>query len=195
VLAPIESVSDGFKVPRLLRNQGIRHGSALAGQALYTAGGAITARGLHLSRTQTSVKRRKSSVVTKQQAKTAERMGGQKYNPSKYDYRPERSSSAQRWLKRRYNPKPTRVPKGTLHIRAGSTMMVAGRLLPVLAVGYLAYGLLPADRQEALTETPIGYGGSLRERVEAPIDFGVQAYTGAKIGYALGSNLLEAFSS
>ena len=134
ILAPIESASDGFKVPSLLRNQGIRHGSALAGQALYTAGGAITARGLSLSRSQTSVKRRKSSVVTKQQARTAERMGGQKYNPSKYDYRPERSSSAQRWLKRRYKPKPTRVPRGTLHIRAGSTMMVAGRILPVLGV-------------------------------------------------------------
>jgi hypothetical protein len=69
-------------------------------------------------------------------------------------------------------------------------MMVAGRLLPVLGVAYVGYGLLPADRQEALTETPIGYGGSLRERVEAPIDFGVQVYTGAKIGYALGSHLL-----
>ena len=194
MLAPIESVSDGFKVPRLLRNQGIRHGSAYAGQALYTAGGAITARGLHLSRTQTNVKRRKSSVVTRQQARTAERMGGQKYNPSKYDYRPERSSSAQRWLKRRYNPKPTRVPRGTLHIRAGSTMMVAGRLIPVLAVGYIAYELLPESQKSKILDTDVGGGGSLRERVEGPISFGVDVYKGAELGYALGKGLLGAFS-
>ena len=171
----------------------------MAGQALYTAGGAITARGLHLSRTQTSVKRRKSSVVTRKQARTAERMGGQKYNPSKYDYRPERSSSAQRWLKRRYNPKPTRVPKGTLHIRAGSTMMVAGRILPVLAVGYIAYGLVPDDHvlrdPESHESFLFGNIPNVRKNVMMYADLGAQAYSGAKIGYALGSNLLGAFSS
>ncbi len=71
------------KYPRLLRNQGVRHGSALAGQALYASGGAITARGLSLSRSKSTITRKKSSVVTKRQARTAERMGGQKYNPSK----------------------------------------------------------------------------------------------------------------
>ena len=195
MLAPIESVSDGFKVPRLLRNQGIRHGSALAGQALYTAGGAITARGLHLSNRQTPLKPRKSSVITKQQARTAELMGGAKYNPSKYDYRPERSSSAQRWLKRRYNPKPTRVPRGTLHIRAGSTMMVAGRLLPVLAVGYLAYGLLP-ESDSPLRETQEGkIGGQVKDNVDLYVDTATQAYTGATIGYAIGKGLLGAVFS
>ena len=122
-------------------------------------------------------------------------MGGAKYNPSKYDYRPERSSSAQRWLKRRYNPKPTRVPRGTLHIRAGSTMMVAGRLLPVLAVGYIAYGLLPEEESPA-RDTPIGHlAGNVKDNVDGYVQLGGQVYTGAKLGYALGSNLLEAFSS
>ena len=122
-------------------------------------------------------------------------MGGQKYNPSKYDYRPERSSSAQRWLKRRYNPKPTRVPRGTLHIRAGSTMMVAGRLLPVLAVGYLAYGFLP-DKEDPARDTPLGHvAGDVKDTVDFYVSGATQVYTGAKLGYALGSNLLEAFSS
>lgn len=122
-------------------------------------------------------------------------MGGAKYNPSKYDYRPERSSSAQRWLKRRYNPKPTRVPRGTLHIRAGSTMMVAGRLLPVLAVGYIAYGLLP-DSDSSSRETQEGkIGGQVKDNVDLYVDTAAQAYTGAKLGYALGTGLLGAVFS
>ena len=122
-------------------------------------------------------------------------MGGQPYNPSKYDYRPERSSSAQRWLKRRYNPKPTRVPRGTLHIRAGSTMMVAGRLLPVLAVGYLAYELLP-ERDSASRETQEGrIAGQVKDNVDLYVDTATQAYTGATIGYAIGKGLLGAVFS
>lgn len=119
-------------------------------------------------------------------------MGGQKYNPSKYDYRPERSSSAQRWLKRRYNPKPTRVPRGTLHIRAGSTMMVAGRLLPVLGVAYLGYGFLP-EQGSAARDTPTGHlAGNVKDNIDGYVQLGGQVYTGAKLGYALGSGLLEA---
>lgn len=191
---PLEE-SEDFKVPNILRRQGIRFGSTVAGQALSVSGGAITARGLALSRTTSERNVRKSSVVTKKQARTAERAGGAKYNPAKYDYRPERSSSAQRWLKRRYNPKPTRVPRGTLHIRTGSTMMVAGRLVPVLAVGYLAYELLPEPQKKGLVESDIGSGGSLRDRGEGYLDFGSDVYTGVTIGYAVGKGLLGAFFS
>jgi len=133
--------------------------------------------------------------VTKQQARTAERMGGAKYNPSKYDYRPEQSGRAQRWLKRRYNPKPTRVPRGTLHIRAGSTMMVAGRLLPVLAVGYIAYGFLPEEGSPA-RDTPLGHlAGNSKDNIDGYVRLGGQVYTGAKLGYALGTGLLGAVFS
>ena len=188
---PLEE-SEDYQVPNLLRRQGIRLGSTVAGQALSISGGAITARGMALSRTTSERNVRKSSVVTKKQAMTAERAGGAKYQPRKYDYRPERSSSAQRWLKRRYNPKPTRVPRGTLHIRAGSTMMVTGRLVPVLAVGYLAYELLPESSKKGLTESDVGSGGSLMDRKESYFDLGSDVYTGVTIGYAVGKALLGA---
>lgn len=74
-------------------------------------------------------------------------------------------------------------------------MMVAGRLIPYLGVGYIAYEMAPDSLKKELYEEPILGQHSLRDRVEGHIDLGVQIYTRAKLGYALGSNLLEAFSS
>jgi hypothetical protein len=74
-------------------------------------------------------------------------------------------------------------------------MMVAGRLLPVLAVGYLAYGLLP-DSDSSRRETQEGkIGGQVKDNVDLYVDTATRAYTGAKLGYALGTGLLGAVFS
>jgi hypothetical protein len=73
----------------------------------------------------------------------------------------------------------------------GSTMMVAGRLLPVLAVGYLAYELLPDSRKEDIVHSDVGAGGSVHDRT---IGYASDVYTGVSIGYAIGKGLLGVFS-
>lgn len=181
--------SDGIKVPRIVRNQGLRHGSAFAGQALTGAGGTIALSGARArSQPYTKVKRYESVRKSQLRAKGLKPERG-------VSYLPESDRRVNRWHERRLNRK-AKTPRrpGLIRVRMGSTMMVAGRLLPVLAVGYIAYEYLPDDRKEALTETDVGPGGSLRDRVEAPIAFGFDVYTGAQIGYSLGKGLLGVFS-
>jgi hypothetical protein len=74
-------------------------------------------------------------------------------------------------------------------------MMVAGRLIPVLAVGYIAYGLLP-DSEDPARDTPLGHvAGNAKDTVDFYVSGAAQAYTGAKLGYALGTGLLGAVFS
>ena len=136
------------------------------------------------------------SKVTKYESVRKSQLRSKGLKPQKgVSYLPESDRKVNRWHEKRLNAraKTPRTP-GVIRIRMGSTMMVAGRLLPVLAVGYIAYEMLPDDQKQHVYDTRIGQY-SIRDRVEAKIAFGASVYNGAKLGYALGSNLLGAFSS
>lgn len=186
-LAVVES--DGPEVPRILRNQGLRYGSAYAGQALTAAGGTIALSGAR-------ARSQPYSKVTKYESVRKSQLRSKGLKPQRgVSYLPESDRKVNRWHEKRLNPK-AKTPRrpGIIRIRLGSTMMVAGRLLPVLAVGYIAYEYLPDGRKKHIVETDIGGGGSLRDRVEAPISFGFDVYKGAQIGYSLGKGLVGVFS-
>jgi len=77
----------------------------------------------------------------------------------------------------------------------GSTMMVAGRLLPVLAVGYIVYEYLPDDSSLRDPETGEGHlVDGVRGNLELYAGFAVDVYSGAQIGYTVGKGLLGVFS-
>lgn len=181
--------SDGFKVPTIVRNQGLRHGAAYAGQALTASGGTIALSGAR-------ARSQPYSKVTRYESVRKSQLRSKGLKPEKgVSYLPESDRKVNRWHEKRLNQKAKTMRRpGLIRIRMGSTMMVAGRLLPVLAVGYIAYEYLPDDRKEALTDSDLGSGGSLRDRVEGPISFGFDVYKGAQIGYSLGKGLLGVFS-
>ncbi len=73
--------------------------------------------------------------------------------------------------------------------------MVAGRLLPYLGVAYIGYGFLP-EKDSPVRDTPEGHlAGNVKDNVDWYVDGAVQVYTGAKLGYAIGSGLLGAVFS
>jgi len=181
--------SDGPQVPRIVRNQGLRIGSAYAGQALTAAGGTVALSGAR-------ARSQPYSKVTKYESVRKSQLRSKGLKPQRgVSYLPEKDSKVNRWHSKRLNQKAKTFRRpGLIRVRMGSTMMVAGRLLPVLAVGYIAYEYLPDSRKKELTETEFGLGGSLRDRVEAPISFAFDVYKGAQIGYTIGKGLLGVFS-
>lgn len=178
--------SDGTKVPRILRNQGLRAGAAYTGQALTAAGGTVALSGAR-ARTKPRSKVKKYESVRKSQL----RAKGLK--PQKgVSYLPEKDTRVNRWHEKRLNSKSKkpRVP-GRIRIGMGSTMMVAGRAVPYLMVGYLAYEMLPKDSRERIVESDIGPGGSIRDRT---VGTAMDVYSGVSIGYSLGKGLLGVFA-
>ena len=180
--------SDGPEVPRILRNQGIRLGSAYAGQTVSTVGAAVTASGTLARNASTGKPVRYESVK-----KSTLRSKG--YTPERgVSYLPERDSSHNRWHEKRLSRKnkPARTP-GTLRIRMGTTMMVAGRLLPVIAIGYIAYEVLPDYQKSNVVDAQLP-GGSLGDRADSIVGLAGDVYTGYQIGYHVGKGLLGVFS-
>ena len=180
--------SDGVKVPRILRNQSLRLGSAYAGKAITTAGGAVALSG---ARARTKPR----SQVTRYESVRKSQLRFKGLKPQKgVSYLPEKDSKVNRWHEKRLNSKAKkpRIP-GRIRIGMGSTMMVAGRATPYLMVGYLAYEMLPKDSQESLYEDSI-YGPSIKDRVGHYADFGSEVYSGVALGYTLGKGLLGVFS-
>ena len=179
--------SDGFEIPSILRRQGIRYGSTIAGQALSTAGVATTLSGVRASRESTG-KSVRYSTITREQA----RLSKTGIEPNTR-YRPSGDAASNRYMSRRLRRTAVTQKPGVMRIRMGSTMMVAGKVVPVLAVGYLAYELLPESRKKDVVETDLGSGGSLKDRATGFLDLGTDVYTGVTIGYAVGKNLLGVF--
>ena len=182
---PTPSVSDGFQVPRLVRNQGIRLGAAVAGQAVSAGGALVTARGVSLRSQSGSVRRYEPVRKSQLRAKGLKPQKG-------VSYLPESDRKVNRWHEKRLNQK-AKTPRrpGLIRIRMGSTMMVAGRLLPVLAVGYIAYEYLPDDSSLRDPETVEGHlVGGVRKNLEMYAGFAADVYTGSRIWYALGKGLL-----
>lgn len=189
--APLDDTteSDELQVPRIIRNQALRHGSAYAGQALSASGGAIALSGAR-------ARSQPYSKVTRYESVRKSQLRSKGLKPQKgVSYLPESDRKVNRWHEKRLNQKAKTLRRpGLIRVRMGSTMMVAGRLLPVLAVGYIAYEYLPESRKSELTQTDLGPGGSLRDRVEGPISLGFDVYKGAQIGYSLGKGLAGVFS-
>ncbi|MDB2389574.1 hypothetical protein N9W02_04120 [Flavobacteriaceae bacterium] len=183
LLADLES--DGIQVPRIVRNQGIRFGSAAAGQALTAAGGTVALSGA-------AARSQPYSKVTRYESVRKSQLRAKGLKPQKgVSYLPEKDSKVNRWHEKRLNRKAKTMRRpGLIRIRMGSTMMVAGRLLPVLAVGYLAYELLPEPRKEEILHTEYA-GYSIHDRT---IGYASDLYTGMTIGYAIGKGLLGVFS-
>ena len=180
------SESDGIEIPRILRNQGIRIGSAYAGTSLSAAGGTIALSGAR-ARSQPYTK------VTRYESVRKSQLRAKGLKPEKgVSYLPEKDSKVNRWHEKRLNQKAKTMRRpGLIRIRMGSTMVVAGRLLPVLAVGYIAYEYLPDSRKEEIVHSDVGFGGSIHDRT---IGYASDVYTGAKIAYATGKVLLGVFS-
>lgn len=105
-------------------------------------------------------------------------------------YLPESDRKVNRWNERRLKSR-TKAPRpsGAIRIRMGSGMMVAGRLIPYLAVGFIAYEMLPDSQKE------VHDNYTIRDSIENNLAFGAAVYTRASLGYALGSNLLGAVFS
>ena len=178
--------SDATKVPRLLRNQGLRIGSAYAGKAISVAGGTIALSGARArTKPRSQVKRYESVRKSQLRAKGISPSAG-------VSYLPEKDSKVNRWHEKRLNSKSKkpRTP-GRIRIGMGSTMMVAGRAVPTLMVGYLAYEMLPKDSKEYISDSDIGSGGSLRDRT---LGQAMDVYGGLSIGYNLGKGLLGVFA-
>lgn len=182
----VTTESDGLQVPRIVRNQGLRYGSAAAGQALTAAGGTIALSGAR-ARSQPYTK------VTKYESVRKSQLRSKGLKPQKgVSYLPESDRKVNRWHEKRLNQK-AKTPRrpGLIRIRMGSTMMVAGRLLPVLAVGYIAYEYLPDDSSLRDPETVEGHlVGGVRKNLEMYAGFAADVYTGSRIWYALGKGLL-----
>lgn len=138
-LADRTDVSDGFEIPRILRNKGIRVGAAITGQALTVGGAAVAARG-YAKRNRPVTPRRYESVRKSQLRKKG-------LKPQKgISYLPEADRRVNRWQQRRLaNTTKPPVPRGTMQVRLGGAMMVAGRLMPYIAVGYIAYDIFQSD--------------------------------------------------
>ena len=180
--------SDGVKVPRILRNQSLRLGSAYAGKAISTGGGAIALSG---ARARTKPR----SQVTRYESVRKSQLRSKGLKPQRgVSYLPEKDSKVNRWHEKRLNSKSKkpRTP-GRIRIGMGSTMMVAGRAVPYLMVGYLAYEMLPERSREGIYETDIG-SYSLKDRVGHYTDFGSDVYSGVALGYTFGKGLLGVFA-
>ena len=185
---PTVSVSDGFQIPSILRRQGLRIGSAYAGRALTTAGGAITARGLHLNKTGPDLTRTKWSTLTRAQARNSK--SGIRADTR---YRPSHGRRSNRFMERRLKPQASRtIPRGTLHVRMGSTMMIAGRTLPLLVGGYLAYTLLPEGVDRTTHEGKLA--DNVLQNVHLYGNTAAQIYSGAEIAYNVGTAMLAGVS-
>jgi len=183
---PIES--DAVQIPRIVRNQGLRTGSTYAGQALSTAGGAVTSSGAAArAKSHSKVRRYESVKKSELIAKGGKPERG-------VSYLPEADRKANRWHEKRLarKAKPMGRP-GLIRIRMGSSMMVAGRLLPVLAVGYIAYQYLPDSQKEVASDAEF-FGPSLHERGEYFAAAGFDAYRAAHLGFSIGKGLLGVFS-
>lgn len=178
--------SDELQVPRIVRNQGLRYGSAYAGQALTAAGGTIALSGAR-------ARSQPYSKVTRYESVRKSQLRSKGLKPQKgVSYLPESDRKVNRWHEKRLNQKAKTLRRpGAIRIRMGSTMMVAGRLLPVLAVGYIAYEYLPDSRKEELLHSDTGFGGSLHDKT---IGQAMDIYTGIRIGYSVGKGLLGVFS-
>jgi len=71
-------------------------------------------------------------------------------------------------------------------------MMVAGRILPVLGVGYIAYGFLPDRDSSQRDSIPGKLAGQTKDNIDVYVDVATDVYTGVTIGYNVGSYLLQA---
>ena len=110
-------------------------------------------------------------------------------------YLPEKDTKVNRWHEKRLNArhKKPRTP-GVIRIRTGSAMMVAGRAVPILVVGYLAYDMLP-DRESSARDTHEGkIAGGVKDNVDLYVDTAADVYTGLTLGYSLGKGLLGVFA-
>lgn len=68
-------------------------------------------------------------------------------------------------------------------------MMVAGRAIPILTVGYLTYELLP-DKDSSARRTQEGkVGGQVKDNVDLYVGMAGQVYTGAQLGIHVAKGL------
>jgi hypothetical protein len=130
--------------------------------------------------------------VTKYESVRKSQLRSKGLKPEKgVSYLPEKDSKVNRWHEKRLNQKAKTMRRpGLIRIRMGSTMMVAGRLLPVLAVGYIAYEFLPDSRKEEILHTEYA-GYSIHDRT---IGYATDLYTGARLGYSIGKYLVGVVS-
>lgn len=186
---PLASDDTEPQVPRLIRNQGIRLGASMAGQALSYSGSAVTLSGLSAAS-----KAPRQPVKYESVRKSQLRAKGLKPQRG-VSYLPESDARVNRWHERRLSARTKNpIPRGTIRIRMGSTMMVAGRLVPYLAIGYLAYELLP-DRSDVEQGDHVGkIGSGVKANVDLYVGFAGDAYTTAQVGYVAGKALLGVFS-
>ena len=130
----------------ILRNQVITRSAPIAGRAITVTGAAVMARGVYLRSQPVSPKKARFSVITEKTARTT----GQRRPDTAYYKRGtllRRSTDIGEQEKRVARKNELRQrPKGRTHIRLGSTMMVAGRALPVLAYGYVGIDMIRRQR-------------------------------------------------
>lgn len=184
---------------RVIRNQVLTRGAPIAGRALTVVGASAVGAGISLQRRKVSTKKR-FSVLTKRQARYAARQEkgttlARKYGPT---YTPEywkrtmhynpRSlhdvGAQQRAVQNRQYQQRRNIRRGAMLKGAGTTMIVAGKTLPVLAYGYIVYDLKKrgASRAEAREELERAtFGLSADEAISTTLEL----YTTASIAYAL----------
>ena len=175
---PTPSVSDGFQVPRLVRNQGIRLGASVAGQAVSAGGALVTARGVSLRSQSGSVRRYEPVRKSQLRAKGLKPQKG-------VSYLPESDRRVQRWQERRLRAARKPVVRGATHIRVGTGMMAVGRVLPTLAFGYIAYQYLP-EESGSRSETPGAFvGANVKDNIQTYVSTGLNAYSVASVVYGV----------
>tara|TARA_B110000459_G_scaffold196565_1_gene238771 strand:+ start:298 stop:531 length:234 start_codon:yes stop_codon:yes gene_type:complete len=74
----------------------------------------------------------------------------------------------------------------------GSTMMIAGRTLPLLVGGYLAYTLLPEGVDRTTHEGKLA--DNVLQNVHLYGNTAAQIYSGAEIAYNVGTAMLAGVS-
>lgn len=182
---------------RVIRNQVLTRGAPIAGRALTVMGAAAVGAGISIQRRNVTSKRQ-FSTMTKRQARYAAKQEKGTHLARKYG----RTYTAEYWrTTRHYKPwlrrdvgqqrmdtmnrtQSRNLRRGAVLKGAGTTMIIAGKTLPVLAYGYIAYDLKSrgASRTEARQELERAtFGLSTEEAIETTM----QVYTAASIGYAL----------
>ena len=188
---------------RVIRNQVLTRGAPIAGRAAIAVGAAALAGGIALQQRRPSVRgKTQFSNITKKEARRQMkarhgthmyRKYGEIYTKEywkrtqhfrpghRYSMHVDQEALFRRRLKRRQQ---TNLKRGAFLRGAGSTMIVAGKMLPVLAYGYVIGDMLKRMSAgedvnvQAETETLL-FGATLEEHART----GLETYSRASIVY------------
>lgn len=141
--SPLVDAVDTPEVPTILRNQVITFGSKISGKALSSSGTSLIGYGVAQRNTPRPVRRYESVTKKSVLAKEGQLQKGTRYLPGS-------PRAANRQLHHsRYN-RP--VAKGSNTIRSGIALKGAGKLLPVLAVGFIGWDIYNGTYQPTTIE-------------------------------------------